>query len=230
MDRKDGKERQMSNMEIYEAVRAVPKEAKKTIIGGRLKGMTDINPMWRIKTLTEQFGPVGYGWYYEVINKAQYPLNNEVVVAVDINLYINVDGEWSKPIFGTGGSKLVSIEKSGPYINDEAFKMAVTDAISVACKELGFGADVYWQKDNTKYNDVKKENAAEQAEETQMYQKLETEKISKRELADIMGLMEQFGVTEKEMFEAYGIESLKDMTKGNYANFITYTKSLNKKK
>ena len=159
----------MSNMKIYEAVRAVPKEAKKTIVGGRLKGMTDINPMWRIKTLTEQFGPAGYGWYYEVLNKEQYPLNNEVVVTVDINLYINVDGEWSKPIFGTGGSKIVSIEKSGPYINDEAFKMAVTDAISVACKELGFGADVYWQKDNTKYNDVKKENAAEQAEETQMH-------------------------------------------------------------
>lgn len=220
----------MSNMKIYEAVRAVPKEAKKTIIGGRLKGMTDINPMWRIKTLTEQFGPAGYGWYYEVINKGQYPLNNEVVVTVDINLYINVDGEWSKPIFGTGGSKLVSIEKSGPYINDEAFKMAVTDAISVACKELGFGADVYWQKDNTKYNDAKKENAAEQAAEAQMYQKLETEKIDKRELADVMGLMEQFGVTEQEMLNAYGIKKLQDMTKENFANFITYTNSLNKKK
>lgn len=220
----------MSNMKIYEAVRAVPKEAKKTIVGGRLKGMTDINPMWRIKTLTEQFGPAGYGWYYEVLNKEQYPLNNEVVVTVDINLYINVDGEWSKPIFGTGGSKLVSVEKSGPYINDEAFKMAVTDAISVACKELGFGADVYWQKDNTKYNDVKKENAAEQAEETQMYQKMETEKISKRELADVMGLMEQFGVSEQEMLNAYGIKNLQDMTKENFANFITYTNSLNKKK
>ena len=30
--------------------------------------------------------------------------------------------------------------------------MALTDAISVACKALGMGADVYWEKDNTKYN------------------------------------------------------------------------------
>lgn len=219
----------MSNMEIYEAVRAVPNEAKKTIVGGRLKGMTDINPMWRIKMLTEQFGAVGFGWYYEVINKEQYPLNNEVVVTADINLYINVDGEWSKPIFGTGGSKIVSVEKSGPYINDEAYKMAVTDAISVACKQLGMGADVYWQKDNTKYNDKKKENAAEQAEGTKMYQQMNTEKISKRELADIMGLMEQFGVSEQEMLNAYGIKNLQDMTKENFANFITYTNSLKKK-
>ena len=29
--------------------------------------------------------------------------------------------------------------------------MALTDAISVACKMLGMGADVYWYKDRTKY-------------------------------------------------------------------------------
>ena len=55
----------MNNMEIYEKVRKVPEEAKKTIGAGRLKGMTDINPMWRIKMLTELFGVCGIGWYYE---------------------------------------------------------------------------------------------------------------------------------------------------------------------
>lgn len=30
--------------------------------------------------------------------------------------------------------------------------MALTDAISVACKTLGMGADVYWDKDSTKYS------------------------------------------------------------------------------
>ena len=46
------------NMRIYNAVREVPKEARKPITAGRLKGMTDINPMWRIKKLTELFGPM----------------------------------------------------------------------------------------------------------------------------------------------------------------------------
>lgn len=32
--------------------------------------------------------------------------------------------------------------------------MALTDAISVACKALGIGADVYWDKDSTKYNNI----------------------------------------------------------------------------
>ena len=37
------------NMSIYNAVRSVPNEAIKPIGAGRLKGFSDINPMWRIK-------------------------------------------------------------------------------------------------------------------------------------------------------------------------------------
>ena len=53
----------MENLDLYQKVRSVPDSAKKTIKGGRTSGMTDINPMWRIKVLTEQFGPCGIGWY-----------------------------------------------------------------------------------------------------------------------------------------------------------------------
>lgn len=42
-------------------------------------------------------------------------------------------------------------EKSGMYTSDECYKMALTDALSVACKALGVAADVYWQADKTKY-------------------------------------------------------------------------------
>lgn len=148
------------NLTLYNKVRAVPAEAQKTIGGGRLKGFTDINPMWRIKTLTEQFGPCGIGWYYEIVDRwvETSMAKDEITANVTINLYIKQDGEWSKPIQGIGGSMLVANERSGLYVNDECFKMALTDAIGVACKSLGMGADIYWQKDSTKYNDDKKEN------------------------------------------------------------------------
>lgn len=149
----------MENLEIYEKVRHVPNEAKKKIMGGRLKGMTDINPMYRIKTLTEVFGVVGFGWYYEVIKQwNEIGAKDEVVAFCNINLFIKVDNEWSKPIFGTGGASYVSKEARGLYTSDECFKMALTDAISVACKSIGIGADVYWEKDATKY-DVKQQQA-----------------------------------------------------------------------
>lgn len=144
----------MGNTEIYEKVRAVPENAKKPIRGGRLNGKTDINPMWRIKALTETFGPCGFGWKYEITEKRILEGSDGNVAAfVDINLYVKWNGEWSEAIPGTGGSSFVEKERSGLYTSDECFKMALTDAISVSCKALGFGADVYWDADRTKYGD-----------------------------------------------------------------------------
>lgn len=147
----------MENMEIYEKVRAVPESAKKDIVAGRLKGKTDINPMWRIKTLTEQFGVCGIGWKYEITDKRiePNPATAEIAAFVDIALYVKVDGEWSAAIPGTGGSAFVAEEKSGLHISDECYKMALTDALSVACKALGIGADVYWSEDASKYDKPK---------------------------------------------------------------------------
>ena len=50
-----------NNLSLYNRLRNVPGDAQKKITAGRLKGMTNINPMWRIKALTEQFGPCGIG-------------------------------------------------------------------------------------------------------------------------------------------------------------------------
>lgn len=150
----------LDNLALYNNVRAVPPEALRPIEGGRLKGKSDINPMWRIKTLTDQFGPCGLGWYYEITNQElETGSNGEISAFVRINLYVKYGEEWSKPIVGTGGSGFVIKEKNGMYTNDECFKMALTDAISVSCKSLGFGANVYWDKDRTKYDVVPGNNA-----------------------------------------------------------------------
>ncbi len=143
----------MDNLTIYNEVRNVPDSAKRRIEAGRLKGKTDINPMWRIKALTEKFGPCGFGWKYVITDKRlEQGANGEVAAFLDIDLFVKADGVWSDAIPGTGGSAFVAKEKNGPYTSDECFKMALTDAISVACKALGFGADVYWEADRSKYD------------------------------------------------------------------------------
>ena len=161
------------NLSIYERMRSVPAEAKKAIEAGRLKGKSDINPMWRIKKLTEVFGPVGFGWYTEVIKTwTEVDENSDVAVFVDINLFVKKDGEWSKPIYGNGGNKLISHERKYengtqvlvPYLDDDAYKKAYTDAISVAAKALGVGADVYFEKDVTKYDTAQSQNEPVQAQ------------------------------------------------------------------
>lgn len=134
------------NMKIFDNARVVPATAQKKITGGNLNGFTDINPMWRYEKLTELFGPCGFGWYYEVTERWLEPgANGDVIAFVNINLYIKKDDEWSKPIPGNGGSSFISSNKNGIKTSDEAYKMATTDALSVACKVIGIGADVYWQ-------------------------------------------------------------------------------------
>ncbi len=183
------------NIKLWNELKAVPAAAKKKIIGGRLKGMTDIKPQWRLQMMTEAFGSIGLGWYYEVVRtwteehkvkntettKTEYKqiltksnvegehehktyeprqtneiiiddIEKEISVYVHIHLFIKDQGEWSKPIVGIGGSMLLAKEKHGIHHSDEAYKMATTDALSVAMKQLGIAADVYMGLSDSKYD------------------------------------------------------------------------------
>jgi hypothetical protein len=143
----------VGNLDIYNKLCTPPKEALKEIKGGRMSGKSDINPMWRLKALTEQFGPCGIGWYYEITKQwLETGGKEEISAFCDINLFIKNGEEWSKPIPGVGGSSFVALEGKGLYTSDECYKMALTDALSVACKALGVAANVYWDKDPSKYD------------------------------------------------------------------------------
>lgn len=156
-------ERGAENLAMYERLRVVPKEAQRTIPAGRLKGFTDINAMWRIKALTSEFGPCGSGWYVTVEKQwIEQGANGEVCAFCNLSLYYKVGDEWSKPVHGTGGSAFVTKERNGPYTSDECFKMAYTDALSVCAKMIGVAADVYFEKDRTKYDSTEEQPATKE--------------------------------------------------------------------
>lgn len=134
----------MTDLKLYEKHKQPPQWALKQITGGRLKGMTDIKPQWRIDALTDLFGLCGFGWYPEIVRQwVEHGANGEMIANTQINLYVSKDGQWSKPISAIGGSMFVANEKNGPYTSDEAFKMSYTDALSVACKQLGIAGEIY---------------------------------------------------------------------------------------
>lgn len=147
MAEKKETKKQGDNLHFYEQLRKVPPYALKQISAGRLKGMSDINPLYRVKAMTDAFGPCGIGWKYVITKQWLETYGQEVKAFCNIDLFIKVDGEWSDAIPGTGGSSLVAVERSGLYVSDEAYKMALTDALSVAMKALGVAADIYYSKD-----------------------------------------------------------------------------------
>ena len=131
-----------------------PKEALNTIQFGKLKGKSDINPQWRIEALTEVFGLCGVGWYYEItaIDYQEVQATGERMVYVTVGIHVKQeDGTWSAPVIGIGGDFTIIKDKNGIHGNDEAFQMALTDAIGKAAKCVGIANDIYRGKYDSKY-------------------------------------------------------------------------------
>lgn len=161
----------MDNLSMYEKYATPPKDALKEFNNGRFKG-TDINPMWRIKVLTEEYGECGFGWYprinrmwrednvYEDKEKGKIETST---VYCDLSLFVKRGDVWSEPIQGIGGNTM----SKGAFTSDEGYKSAFTDALGIACKHLCIGAHIWWEPEDVKKNREERE-------------RLEWEKESKR--------------------------------------------------
>ncbi len=152
----------MENMTIWNAVKQVPPQFLKQIRGGRLQGMSDVNPQWRYQAMTEQFGLCGVGWKWELRRIWTEPaLEEQVFAFAEVAVYHKSGNAWSDPIPGIGGSMLIEKETKGLHLNDEGYKMAITDALGTALKFMGIAADVYaglW--DGSKYRETKEPEKA----------------------------------------------------------------------
>ena len=139
----------------YDKMKRPPVDALKQIGGGNLKNFTDINPQWRYEKMDEVYGACGTGWKYEITKLwTETAPDGQVMSFATVNVYTCDSGKWSDAIPGLGGSMIVEKDKNGIHPNDEGFKMAVTDALSVALKMLGVGADIYRGRwDGSKYRD-----------------------------------------------------------------------------
>lgn len=140
------------NLRHWNKLCAPPTWALRPIAAGRLKGKTDINPQWRMMAMTDTFGPCGTGWKYTIdklwlergapIKKSE-EAHEEVAAFALVSVYYKDGEEWSAPVPGIGGSMFTEMEKNGPFNSDEAYKMAITDALSVAFKAIGVAANIY---------------------------------------------------------------------------------------
>jgi hypothetical protein len=138
----------------YERLAKPPSDAVKQITGGKLKGFSDINPQWRYEALTNEFGLCGVGWKFEIANTFTEPIpaTQELMIFVQVNLYVKDGDKWSEPIPGFGGDFLIFKDKNGIHGNDEGYKMAITDALGSAAKVIGVAADIYRGRMESKYS------------------------------------------------------------------------------
>lgn len=109
---------------------------------------TDINPAWRMKRLTEIFGPVGIGWGYTIHERWREVWGKAADCCyVRLSLWYVLGGVRYETPEQIGGTQV-------DYSPDECWKMSITDALGKCAMSLGLAADVYLGTFDTKYRDL----------------------------------------------------------------------------
>lgn len=139
----------MSNLKLWEAVQATDPNYTKQYKGDGGFSGTAINATWLVKQATEQWGPVGTGWGYEILEDRfdqGGPLNDTGALAqvhtIKLRLWYMVDGE-RRHVDHYGHTKYVFTNKYGIQTDFEAPKKSLTDALKKCLSLLGFGSDIH---------------------------------------------------------------------------------------
>lgn len=141
------------NLKLWNQVEATdPKYTKKFTRSGGFSG-TAVNNTYLVRKATEVFGPCGIGWGWEVADEkildgpGTFTANGEIVGyqkvhVIRLRLWY-MQGEKRGVIEHFGQTTLVGTNKHGMFIDEEAPKKSLTDALSKCLVMLGFGADVH---------------------------------------------------------------------------------------
>jgi hypothetical protein len=155
-----------SNTALWESVfKTDPKHTKAFQRSGGFKG-TAIKPLYLMHKATELWGPLGDAWTAESVEHViQFGM---VFIKARVTYpprHANLRGAF---VEHWGGDVLTKGEKATP--NDEAFKMAFTDAVGKCLVQLGFSADVHMGLfEDAKYvADLKAEFADDEKPETKV--------------------------------------------------------------
>lgn len=128
----------VENMKIWDAVaKTDPKHTKPVSFGARR--FTSIDAHWQIKRMTEQFGPVGFGWGYDVQHGISILSDAVAISYADVIVWWN-DGTVRRQ-YGPIRGMSPLLEKG--RVDDDAPKKCLTDALTKGLSHLGMSADVF---------------------------------------------------------------------------------------
>ena len=148
---------QSNNLAIWNAVETTdPKYTKGFNRGGGFKG-TSTNATYLAKKATNQFGPIGIGWGWTVLEENFVNgQDKDVIHILKIKLWYKWNDQRGE-IEHFGQTQFVGKNRNGYFADEEAPKKSLTDAISKCLSLLGFAADIHlgMYDDNRYVNDLK---------------------------------------------------------------------------
>lgn len=122
---------------------------------GEMNGqkITTISPASVYRAATEQFGPVGMGWGYKILEErfdkgapvfsaSGDPAGNEVMHTLYVEVWAVINGEKCATTH-FGHTPYIQKTKYGLKTDFDAAKKSLTDAVKKALSMFGFNADIY---------------------------------------------------------------------------------------
>ena len=212
-----------SNTWLWDQVEQTPPSITKDFQRkGGFKG-TAINPTAQFKRATEIFGPVGAGWGWTVLNERYLDIGatQEVVHVVRLGFWWT-DGSTRHAMEVYGQTMMVEKRKDYFFVDEEAPKKSLTDALTKALSMLGFSADIHMGRwDDSKYVDERREEEAE--EQRQVAKKKEPPKSEKLKTAEASGKQPEIFQARLEEIHCQPIMSLAESRR--YVDLIVQMES-----
>lgn len=171
------------NLDLWNKVKTTDPDNTKQYKGvGGFSG-TSINSTYQVRKATEQFGPVGIGWGWQIISERieeGHPVagkddegksvlfHNMVTKVHTLHLRLwYMLGDKRGEVDHFGHTPFVYTNKYGVQMEAEPSKKSLTDAIGKALSMLGFSADIFMGEfdDNNYLEQARVESSIKKAED-----------------------------------------------------------------
>ena len=140
------------NLALWNAVERTPQEHTKAITGKSYSG-TSPKPHYLVRKATETFGPCGIGWGFDIVNeRIEEGSPGEKMHIALVRVWYKWNGERGE-VQHVGGTPFSGVRSSGKtFIDEDAPKKSVTDALVKALSMIGFAGDIFMGRyDDSKY-------------------------------------------------------------------------------
>lgn len=142
----------MDNMQLWRRAFTTDPRAVKPITGKQYSGNSP-KPYWIVERLTQEFGPCGIGWGFQIISERfeRFSDTDSLHVAA-VRLWYVLGGNRGE-LEQIGQTKASYMTAAGKFMLDEdAPKKSVTDALVKCASYLGFAGDIFSGRwDDSKY-------------------------------------------------------------------------------
>lgn len=140
------------NKELWSRAFTTDPKAVKAITGKQYKGNSP-KPYWIVERLTDEFGPCGIGWGFQILNERFERFSDtDTLHIAAVRFWYVLDGQRGE-LEQIGQTKASYMTGSGAFLLDEdAPKKSVTDALVKCASYLGFAGDIFSGRwDDSKY-------------------------------------------------------------------------------